>query len=128
MMSVETRGRVIFTHTELIINGRPDTLWRVFVFVAAGGLCKKGAPNKNRSLPSSPSLPALSGSGSGSPGSCPFSDSVNSVLMADVGDRRVSQGDRMDDRNEDWRNVGGGEAGPAVVAASRAGITDHGQA
>jgi len=124
LTSVVTGDRVISTHTELIINGRPDTLW--WVFVVAGGLCKNGAPNIRS--PPSPSLPG------GSPGSrpvetvCPFSDSV---LIADVGDRRASQGDRIDDRNEGWRNVGGGEAGPAVVAASRASradITDRGQA
>ena len=44
------------------------------------------------------------------------------MLITDVGDRRVSQADGMDDRNEEWRSVGGGEAEPAVVAASRAGI------
>ena len=44
------------------------------------------------------------------------------MFITDVGDRRASQGDGMDDRNEVWRNVSGGEAEPAVVAASRAGI------
>ena len=119
---------MIFTHPELIITGRPDTLWRVFVVVVVVvAVAVKGAPNKRggvlvlRSPPSS-----LPGSPSTGPRSrsvethCPLSDSV---LTADVGDRRVSQGDRMDDRKEGWRNVGGGEggeAGPADVAGSRA--------
>ena len=87
------------------------------MFVAAGGLCKKGAPKLGGFLRSLPGL--LPGSpDSRSVGThCLVSDSV---LITDVGDRRASQGDGMDDRNE--RDVGGGEAGPAVVAASRAGI------
>lgn len=105
---------MIFTHTELIINGRPEKLWRVFV--AAGGLCQKGASKLGGFLRSLPGL-LLGSPDSRSVGTrCPVSDSV---LITDVGDRRASQGD---DRNEEWRDVGGGEAGPAVVAASRAGI------
>lgn len=77
-------------------------------------------------------MPALPGSPSTGPRPrprsvethCPFS---NSVLTADVGDRRVSQGDRMGDRKGGWRDVGGGEggeAGPADVAESRATRAD----
>ena len=106
---------MIFTHTELIISGRPEKLWRAFV--TAGGLCQKDAPELGGFLRSLPGLLPGSPDSRSVETHCPVSDSV---LITDVGDRRASQGD---DRNEEWRDVGGGEAGPAVMAASRAGIS-----
>ena len=108
---------VIFTHIE-VIKARPGTLWQLFV--AAGGLFKS---TKGEGAPKLGVLRSR-------PGTCSveirrlFS---GSVLIVGIGDRRVSQGDGMDNNNEERRNVGGGETAAAeivrgLVVVSRAGI------